>query len=128
MLGRTPTVLDALLAGLPAGWLHRDDGPGTWSAYDIVGHLLHGDATDWLPRVRMILEHGTGRPFESFDREAMLRQEPEPADQLLARFRAARRASLGELAALALTGADLDRRGLHPELGEVRLGQLLATW
>jgi uncharacterized damage-inducible protein DinB len=128
MLARTPTILDTLLAGLPDGWLHRDDGPGTWSAYDIVGHLLHGDATNWLPRTRMIVQHGTGRAFEPFDREAMLRQEREPGAVLLARFQAARRASVEELSSLGLTDADLDRRGLHPELGEVTLGQILATW
>jgi DinB family protein len=128
VLARTPAVLDTLLAGLPAPWLHRSDGPGTWSAYDILGHLLHGDATNWLPRARMILAHGTGRAFESFDREAMLRQQHEPVDALLARFRDARRASLDELAALGLSTADLDRRGRHPDLGEVTLGHLLATW
>lgn len=128
MLARTPKVLDTLLAGLPPEWPHRSDGPGTWSAYDIVGHLLHGEATDWLPRTRMILRHGTGRPFERFDREAMLGKEPEPVAVLLARFQAARLASLNELASLDLTADDMDRRGLHPDLGEVALGQLLATW
>lgn len=129
MLARTPRVLDALLAGLPPEWLHRTDGPGTWSVYDIVGHLLHGEATNWLPRVRMIVQHGgTGRPFESFDREAMLREDREPPAVLLTRFEAARQASLDELSSLGLTSGDVGRRGLHPEFGEVTLGQLLATW
>jgi DinB family protein len=128
VLARTPTVLDTLLAELPGEWLHRNDGPGTWSAYDIVGHLRHGEATDWLPRARMILQHGIGRAFEPFDREAMLGQDPEPAATLLAQFRAARQASLDGLSALHLTASDLSRRGLHPDLGEVTLGQLLATW
>jgi uncharacterized damage-inducible protein DinB len=128
MLARTPAILDTLLAGLPPAWMHRDDGPGTWSAYDIVGHLLHGEATNWLPRVQMVIEHGTGRPFEAFDREAMLGQEPEPAAMLLARFQAARQASVEQLSSLGLTDGDLARRGLHPEFGEVTLGQLLATW
>lgn len=128
MLARTPRVLDTLLAGLPPEWLHRDDGPGTWSAYDIVGHLLHGEETDWLPRTRTILEHGAARPFEAFDREAMLGREPESAAALLARFQAARLAGLDELSSLELTAGDMDRRGLHPDLGEVTLGQLLATW
>jgi hypothetical protein len=128
MLARTPKVLDTLLAGLPAEWLDRDDGPGTWSAFDIVGHLLHGEATDRLPRTRMILQHGTRRPFEAFDRTAMVGGVRESATALLARFAAARPASLDELSSLDLTALDMDRRGLHPDLGEVTLGQLLATW
>lgn len=128
MLARTPKVLDTLLAGLAPEWLHRTDGPGTWSAYHIVGHLLGGDTTNFLPRARVIVRHGTGQAFEPFDREAMLGWEPEPAEDLLARFHAARQASLDDLAALGLTGADLDRRGRHPQFGEITLGQLLATW
>src|ERR1051325_7609135 len=100
MLARTPAVLRTLLADLPDDWVHRDDGPGTWSAYDIVGHLLHGEATDWLPRTRVILRHGVGRPFPPFDRESMRDRAPEPPAALLARFEAARRVSLDELAAL----------------------------
>ena len=128
ILARTPTVFDALLTGLPDGWVRRDDGPGTWSAYDILGHVLEGDASNWLPRARMVLREGTGRTFEPFDREAMLRREREPVQALLGRFRARRAASLDELASLGLSAADLDRRGTHPEFGEVSLGQVLATW
>jgi uncharacterized damage-inducible protein DinB len=128
ILSRTPAVLQALLEDLPAGWERRNDGPGTWSASDILGHLLHGEATDWIPRVRMILRYGTERAFVPFDREAMLDQEPEPVADLLARFRTARTASLDALATFGLTAADLRRRGRHPDLGEVTLGQLLATW
>ena len=127
-LARTPMVLEVLLTGVSPEWLHRDDGPGTWSAYDIVGHLLHGDATNFLPRARMILRHGTDRSFESFDREAMLAEDRAPVADLLARFAAVRRASLDELSSLDLTPEDLQRRGLHPEFGEVTLGQVLATW
>jgi hypothetical protein len=128
MLARTPATLDALLTGLPTEWLHRNDGPGTWSAYDIVGHLTHADVTDHLPRTRMILEFGSDRPFEPFDREGMLREERVPVETLLARFRSARIAGLAELGSLGLTDADLDRHGRHPEFGEVTLGQLFATW
>jgi uncharacterized damage-inducible protein DinB len=128
ILARTPRVVQALLTGLPADWLHRDDGPGTWSAYDIVGHLVHGEASDWMPRTRMIMQDGADRPFQAFDREAMLSQEPQPATALLARFQTARLANLDELSALNLSHADLDRHGLHPDLGQVTLGQLLATW
>lgn len=127
MLARTPRVLEVLLAGLPPRWLRRTDGPGTWSAYDILGHLLEGERSNWLPRIRMILEHGTTRTFEPFDREAMLGREPEPVEALLERFGAARQASLAELGRYDLTAA-LDRRGRHPEFGEVTLGQVLATW
>jgi hypothetical protein len=128
LLSRTPGVLDRLLDGLPPEWLHRNDGPGTWSAYDIVGHLYEGDAVNFLPRARTILEHGVERAFTPFDREAMLGREREPVSALLARFQATRQASLESLAALDLTADDLDRRGQHPEFGEVTLGQLLSTW
>jgi hypothetical protein len=128
VLARTPAVLDTLLRGLPPRWLHRTDGPGTWSAYDIVGHLIHGEATNWLPRIRMILTSGTDRSFAPFDREAMLAWKREPADVLTTRLGAARMASLDELSSLHLTPDDLDRRGSHPEMGEVTLSQVLAAW
>jgi uncharacterized damage-inducible protein DinB len=128
MLARTPNVLAALLAGLPDDWLHRDDGPGSWSAYDIVGHLVHADATNWLPRIRTILRHGAGRSFEPFDRYAMLDWERQAAASLLDRFRSVRAASMAELDSLQLTADDLERRGAHPEMGEVSLGQVVAAW
>jgi hypothetical protein len=128
VLERTPRVLDGLLAGLDPAWLERDDGPGTWSASAIVGHLLHGEHTDWMPRVGLILSHGTARPFEPFDREAMLGWAVESIDVRLERFTTARRASLAGLSTLDLRSVDLDRRGVHPAIGEVTLGQLLATW
>lgn len=128
ILSRTPGVLAQLLSGLPPRMVHRDDGPGTWSAYAIVGHLMYGDATNWIARTRMILDHGTGRSFAAFDREAMLRQEAVAVPELLDGFRRSRETSLAELAAVGLTGADLDRHGRHPEFGEVTLGQLLASW
>ncbi|MBB5867031.1 hypothetical protein F4553_000410 [Allocatelliglobosispora scoriae] len=127
-LSKTPAVVAALLTDLPPAWVHRDDGPGTWSAYDIVGHLLHGDATNWVPRAHLIRTHGTERAFEPFDREAMLRHAPEPVADLVDQLHTARRTSLTELASWHLTPADLDRRGTHPELGDVTLGQLLAAW
>jgi DinB family protein len=126
VLARTPTVLAALLTGLPTAMVHRDDGPGTWSAYAIVGHLQHGDETNWIARTRMILNHGADRTFEAFDREAMLRQEPVGVDDLLDGFRRSRARALDELASLG--PLDLDRHGRHPEFGEVTLGQLLASW
>jgi hypothetical protein len=128
LLARTPPTLSALLAGLPLEWVHRTDGPGTWSAYDIVGHLLHGEATDWIPRTRMIMQYGTRRPFEPFDRLAMLAATREPVADLVAKFERARGESLAALSSLELSADDLNRRGLHPDLGEVTLGQLLASW
>jgi uncharacterized damage-inducible protein DinB len=128
MLARTPDSLAALLAGLPDGWLHRNDGPDTWSAYDIVGHLLHGESTNWLPRIRMICQHGTNQTFEPFNRTAMLGWEREPVTALLDRFREARAASVAEFASFGLDAGDLDRRGAHPTFGEVTLGQVLAAW
>jgi hypothetical protein len=128
VLARTPAVLGALLTGLSPRWVHRDDGTGTWSAYDIVGHILEGDASNWLPRIRMILEAGTARTFEPFDRVAMLGRDRVPVDALLDRFRTVRAASLDELASVNLTAADLPRRGTHPEFGDVTLSQVVATW
>lgn len=128
ILARTPAVLDTLLSGLPTQWLHRNDGPGTWSAYDIVGHLVHAEATNWLPRIRMILADGTNRAFEPFDREAMLSWQREPGEALTARLRLARQASLHELSSLGLSSDDLGRRGSHAEMGQVTLGQVIAAW
>jgi len=127
-LARTPGTVRALTAGLPAEWVHRNDGPQTWSAYDIVGHLLNAEEANWLPRTRMILQHGAARAFEPFDREAMLLWEPDSIDGLLDRFQAVRTATVEELLALHLSPSDLDRRGLHPDVGEVTLGELWATW
>ena len=128
MLRRTPAALTALLTELPDEWLHRDDGPGSWSAYAIVGHLVHADATNWLPRIRTILQHGSGRAFEPFDRYAMLSWQPQAATVLLDRFSDVRSASVDELDSLRLTAADLERRGAHPEMGEVTLGQVVSAW
>jgi uncharacterized damage-inducible protein DinB len=128
LLARTPEALTALLRGLPDEWVHRDDGEGTWSAYAIAGHLLHGDATNWLPRLRLIVEHGTGRPFAPFNRVAMLDWEREPVPALLDRFRVARTTSLAELGSLELTQQELGLTGTHPEFGTVTLEQVLAAW
>ncbi|MBL8842839.1 MAG: DinB family protein [Planctomycetes bacterium] len=128
LLERTPRVLDALLRGLPEAWLAADEGPQTWSAPLVVGHLIHGERTDWLPRVRHLREHGETRPFAPFDRFAQLAAPPRALGELLDEFAALRRASLAELAALELQEGDLARRGRHPALGTVTLGELLATW
>jgi len=129
ILERTPAALDALLRGLPDGWIAAHEGGDTWRPFDIVGHLIHGERTDWVPRARIILEHGEARAFDTFDRLAQfVESEKRTLASLLNEFAATRRESLRALEALRLTGAELDRRGQHPELGIVTLRQLLATW
>ncbi len=128
LLSRTPAMLDAWLRGLPDAWLSCDEGPDTWGPITVVGHLIEGERTDWLPRVKHLLAHGAQVPFPPFDRFAQLARGPVPLDRLLDEFGAARAASLRELAALGLAPADLRRTGRHPEFGVVTLGQHLATW
>jgi DinB superfamily len=129
ILSRTPATLDALLRGLPDGWIAAHEGGDTWSPFDVLGHLIHGDQTDWLPRARIILAHGEARAFDKFDRFAQFEHSKgRTLASLLDEFALLRARNLRELAALQLTPADLDRRGRHPELGPVTLGQLLATW
>jgi len=129
LLERTPAVLAALLGGLPDAWLEQREAPGTWSPLEVVGHLIHGEETDWIPRARILLEHGEARAFEPFDRSAHLGAFDELApDALLERFAVARRESLAALAELRLTPASLALCGTHPALGRVTLGELLATW
>jgi hypothetical protein len=128
ILERTPASLAALLDGLPETWIRATEGAGTWSPYDVIGHLIHGERTDWVPRARHILA-GETRPFEAFDREAQFTESRgRSLRELLATFAQLRRESLAALDAMKLTDRDLDRPGLHPELGEVTLGNLIATW
>lgn len=129
ILERTPSTLDALLRGLPDGWITANEGGETWSPFDVIGHLIHGERTDWLPRARIILEYGEARAFDRFDRLAQFAEsEGRTLTSLLDEFATLRQENLRGLAALRLTDADLDRRGRHPELGVVTLRQLLATW
>ena len=128
VLERTPSVLRALLQDLPEPWLGKHEGPDAFSPREVVGHLVHGEKTDWIPRLRVILEHGASRPFEPFDRQGYGDAERVPVAALLDELATLRRASLQALAESGLTGADLAREGRHPELGPVTLGQLLATW
>jgi hypothetical protein len=131
VLNRTPATLDALLRGLPGIWVRCNEGKNTWSAVDIVGHLIVGERTDWMPRVRIILENGEARPFDPFDRFAQLKESQDKLreiDQLLDEFARLRRGNLAALQALNLQREDLTRRGRHPALGVVTLSELLATW
>jgi hypothetical protein len=129
LLARTPKTLDALLRDLPDAWTMTTEGEGTWSAFDIVGHLIHGERTDWMGRARMILEFGETRTFERFDRVAMKRETAgKSLPELLDEFARVRAGNLDTLRALNLQPADLERRGCHPVFGPVTLGQLLSTW
>lgn len=128
ILERTPASLTALLSGLNETWITATEGEGTWSPYDVIGHLIHGERTDWMPRTRHILA-GDKRLFEAFDRNAQFTESKgKTLVELLATFAELRRANVAALESLNLTAADLERKGLHPELGEVTLSQLLATW
>lgn len=129
VLARTPPALDSLLRGLPDGWIAAHEGGNTWSPFDVIGHLIHGERTDWMPRLRIILEQGEARPFDRFDRLAQFAEsQPKTLAELLDEFARLRRDNLADLAALGLSAADLERRGRHPELGVVTARQLLATW
>lgn len=129
VLERTPAILDAWLRDLPDPWIRVNEGPDTFSAFDVLGHLIHGERADWIARARIIREHGESRPFDKFDRFAMYREsEGKTLNDLLDAFAELRRANLDTLAGWRLTPQDLERRGTHPELGAVTLGQLLATW
>ena len=129
LLARTPAALDALLRDLPDAWTTRNEGDGTWSVFDIAGHLIFGERTDWMPRARLILAHGDSRPFEPFDRLGHVREsEGKSLPELLDTFARLRAENLDALRGLDLRPEDLARRGLHPALGPVTLGQLLAAW
>lgn len=125
VLSRTPAVLDALLRDLPVAWTTATEGEGTWSPHFVIGHLIHGERTDWLPRVEIIVQHGPRRPFDPFDRES---QSSGPLPSLLDEFRALRHANLARLQAMDLQPPQLDLTGTHPVFGPVTLRQLLATW
>ena len=126
ILERTPASLSALLAGLPERWVRATEGDDAWSPYDVVEHLINGERTNWMVRARHILS-GDQRPFEPFDRTVQP-AESQGMGELLATFAELRRENLAALAGMSLTSADLSRAGQHPEFGEVRLAQLLATW
>ena len=129
LLDRTPATLNAMLRNLPEAWTTANEGEKTFNAFEVVGHLAHGERADWMPRVKMILEFGEGRAFVPFDRFA---QENESAGkslpQLLDEFADLRARNLSELRALGLTTEQMQLRGKHPRLGAVTLSQLLATW
>jgi hypothetical protein len=129
VLQRTPGVLRDLLRGLPSTWTDATEGAGTWSAFDVIGHLIHGERTNWVPRVEHMLKYGDTVVFPPFDREAMFSaSKGRTLGELVDDFEQARAQSLSRLGTLALTDADLERRGRHPEFGVVSMRQHLATW
>jgi hypothetical protein len=129
ILSRTPGVLSALLGGLPDAWLHRSEGEGTFSPHDVLGHLIYGEQTDWIPRARIILDSGESRPFEPFNRwgHKDLVAARSTGD-LLQEFATLRSANIGALRELRLDEEALDAIGMHPELGRVTMRELLASW
>jgi hypothetical protein len=129
ILRRTPRTLQAMLSGIPKPWYTSDEGPDTWSPFDIVGHLIHGEETDWVERLTRILEHGEAQPFKPFDRFAQLeKSKGKKLEELLDEFAALREHNLEILEQLDLQPAQLELRGTHPALGSVTASQLLATW
>ena len=129
LLTRTPATLGALLHGLPDMWVRRNEGRDTWSAFDIVGHLIVGERTNWIPRLRIILEKGEARQFDPVNRLAQFEEsQGKSLDQLLDDFARLRRENLAALQKLNLQHEDWTRRGKHPSLGVVTLSELVATW
>jgi hypothetical protein len=129
LIERTPKVLNNLLRDLPDDWTMRNEGEKSWSAYDIVGHLIHGEKTDWIPRAKRILESGESKPFDKFDRFAQERESKgKSLGELLDEFGRLRAESIRQLRALNLQTKDLERKGTHQVLGTVTLSQLLASW
>jgi len=129
LLIRTPATLNALLRGLPDTWTAHNEGPDTWSPFDIVGHLISGERRDWIPRLQILLQHGEARPFDPFDRFAQFKEsEGKSLEELLDTFAELREENLAKLQALNLQPKDFARKGMHPSLGPVTLSELLATW
>ncbi len=129
VLASTPATLNSLLRDLPDAWTTATEGDGTWSPYDVIGHLVHGEKVDWMPRLGIILEHGPSLAFPPFDREAQFHSGARKSmGELLDEFLALRQEGLARLRALNLQAADLERVGTHPAFGRVTLRQLLATW
>jgi hypothetical protein len=134
ILTRTPATLDALLRNQPDIWIHGNEGQtsegkNSWNPFDIVGHLIVGERTDWMPRARIIIEHGESRAFIPFDRFAQEKEsQGKKPEQLLDEFARLRRENVTALQGLTLQPQDLARHGKHPELGAVTLSQLIAAW
>lgn len=129
ILDRTPAVLRSLLSGLDDAWVMNNEGPDSFSPFDVVGHLIHGEKTDWTSRIKRILEYGNTKTFDVYDRFAQYEESKgKNLEQLLEEFESLRRENMAWFRSLQLSTADLERRGMHPRLGEVKMKNLLATW
>jgi hypothetical protein len=129
ILDRTPSVLKVLLENLHEDWIMNNEGPETFSPFDVVGHLIHGEKTDWADRVKMIMEHGTAKTFVPYDRFAMYEiSKGKKITELLNEFEELRRENMKWMRSLNLVPDDLDKKGSHPVLGEVTMGHLLSAW
>ena len=129
ILSRTPALLKALLKDLSRNWVDKNEGSETWSPYDVIGHLIHGERTDWITRLKVILNYGESRPFEPFDRFAQFEaSKGKSLEELLEEFAALREQNIMTLRELKITESDLEKTGKHPELGKVTVEELLATW
>ena len=129
ILGRTPALLRGMLDGAPEVWIRGNEGENTFAPFDVVGHLIHGDRTDWIPRARIILSDQQNKTFVPFDRFAQFDRSAENSlSQLLDEFQSLRQENLETLRGFHLAAADLQREGVHPSLGKVTLAQLLSTW
>ena len=129
ILSRTPDILESFVADLPEIWTNCNEGNGTWSAFDIVGHLIHGEKTDWITRIKIVLENRGDKTFEPFDRFAQFEaSQGKSLNELLIEFKTLRNTNVKILRSLNITSEDLDLKAIHPELGEVTLKNLLATW
>ena len=129
ILEKTPAVCATLLAGLSDDWVMNNEGPDTFSPYDVMGHLIHGEKTDWATRAKMILEFGNTKTFVPWDRFAQYEESKgKSLPQLLQEFAVVRKANMDWFKSLQLKESDLDKKGLHPSLGEVTLRNLLSTW
>ncbi len=129
ILSRTPKILEALVKDLPLQWSEANEGPDTWSVYDIMGHLIHGETTDWVNRMEITLVQGANRNFPTFERFAMFEESKgKTLNELVEEFSVIRKKNIATLVSKNLTEEQLDLKGIHPKFGEVTLRQLLSTW
>ena len=129
ILDRTPNVLITMLQGVSDDWTSVNEGGETWSVYDILGHLIHGEKTDWIPRTDIILSENSSKTFTPFDRFAQFEDSKGMSlSQLLIEFKILRDINVEQLRSKKLTDKNLEEKGIHPAFGEVTLSQLLSTW